>query len=58
MYDTAIKRARNAGRLPHDAKEIYDGIIAKLRGVIRETKMQKQERVEKEFHDLAMGFST
>ena len=45
VYDTAVKRARNAGKLPHDAKEVYDGIITKLRSVIRVTKMQKQERV-------------
>ena len=32
VYDTAIKRARKAGKLPHEAKEVYDGIIAKLRG--------------------------
>ena len=41
--------------MPHDAKEVYDALILKLRSVIRETKMQKQERVEKEFHDLTMG---
>ena len=55
VYDTAIKRARKAGKLPHEANEVYDEIIAKLRRVIREAKMQKQERVEKEFHDLSMG---
>ena len=55
VYDIAIKRARKAGKLPHDAKEVYDALIVKLRSVIRETKMQKQERVEKEFHDLTMG---
>merc|ERR1712242_297076 len=55
VYDTAIKRARKAGKLPHEAREVYEGILIKLRGVIRETRMQKQERVEREFHDLLMG---
>ena len=34
VYDTAVKRARKAGKLPHDAKDVYDDIIVKLRTVI------------------------
>jgi len=47
VYDTAVQRARKQGRLPLEAKEVYDEIIAKLRGANPETKMQRQERVEK-----------
>ena len=55
VYDTAVKRARKAGKLPHDAKDVYEDIITKLRTVIKETPMQRQERVEREFHELHMG---
>ena len=55
VYDTTVQRARKPGRPPLEAIEVYDEIIVKLRGTIRETKMQRQDRVEKEFEDLAMG---
>ena len=47
VYDTAVKRARKQGRLPLEAKPVYDDILAKLKNVIRETRMQRQERVER-----------
>jgi hypothetical protein len=55
VYDTVVKRARKLGRLPLQAKEVYEEILVKLRRTIRETKMQRKERVEKEFEDLVMG---
>ena len=43
------------GRLPLDAREVYEEILVKLRRTIRETQMQRKDRVEKEFEDLALG---
>jgi hypothetical protein len=34
------------GRLPREAKEVYDEIVVKLRRAIRESKIQRKERVE------------
>ena len=55
VYDTALKRARKQGRLPLEAKEIFEEIIKKLKRTIRETRMERQERTEKAFEDLIMG---
>ena len=55
LDDTTIKRARRNGRLPHEAKEVYDEILARLKSRIRETQLQRQERIEKEFESLNMG---
>ena len=55
VYDTAIKRARKMGRLPTDAKEIFDEVVKKLRKTIRETRMERQERAERTFDELQMG---
>ena len=55
VFDTVVKRARKLGRLPAEAKEVFDEVVIKLRRTIRETVMQKQERVEREFDQLQMG---
>ena len=44
VYDTVVKRARKLGRLPLQAREVYEEILVKLRRTIRETKMQRKER--------------
>ena len=46
VYDTAVSRARKKERLPEQAEQVYGEIIQKLRTVIRETRLQRQERVE------------
>ena len=55
VFDTMKKIAQDQGRLPYEAKEVYDEIIERLRGTIRETELQRQERVERDFHALTMG---
>ncbi len=44
-----------AGRLPFQAAEVYEEIVAKLKGAIRESRLQRQTRVENEFNALEMG---
>merc|ERR1712039_469663 len=55
VYDTVVRRARKLGRLPSDAKAVFDEVVVKLQRTIRETAMQRKERVEKEFGALTMG---
>ena len=54
-YEGEIRRARRRGRLPHEAEAVYQELTTKLRWCIRETALQRQERVEKEFKELVMG---
>ena len=53
--ENEIARAVKAGRLPFQAQAVYDEIIAKSRSTIRESRLQKQTRVENEFDALEMG---
>ena len=55
IYDTLVSVARDEERLPEDAEAVYGEVLAKLRASIRETPMQRQERVEAEFEALRMG---
>ena len=55
VYDTVVNRARKQGRLPEEAKAVFDELLIKLGRTIRETLMQRKERVEKEFDQLMMG---
>ena len=54
IYETAIEKARNAHRLPHDARAVYDEILRKIGGSFRESELQKRTRVEAEFDNLSM----
>ena len=54
-YDTAIQVARKRGRLPAESIALYEEIVKKLQSTIRETKLQHQERVEKEMDALYMN---
>ena len=49
MADIVVKRAQKQKRLPHEAKEVYDEVLAKLRKIMRETPLEKKERAEKAF---------
>ena len=55
MTDIIINRATKAKRLPHDAKDVYEEVLAKLRKIMRETPMEKKERAEADFDRLEMG---
>ena len=55
VYDTEFRKARKNGRLPEEAKAVFDEIVEKLHRTIRETALQRKERVEKEFAQLVMG---
>ena len=55
VYETAMAVARKANRLPFQADVVYQEIIDKLRRTLRESKLQKQTRVENEFNALEMG---
>ena len=55
LYDTAIKKARKLNRLPQESREAYNELIAKLKKTSRETKMKRQESIEKAFEGLTMG---
>ena len=55
IYDNAIAQAQKDNRLPHQAQAIYDEILAKMKSVLRESKLTKQTRIENEFNQLEMG---
>ena len=55
IYDTHMRLARITKRLPAETTEVYDEIIVKLQRAVRETKIERQERVDKEFQELRMG---
>ena len=55
LYENEVLKAVKAGRLPFQAQAVYDEIIAKLRSTIRESRLQKQTRIENEFVALEMG---
>ena len=55
IYENEIALAVRANRLPLQAQAVYDEILAKMRSVLRESKLQKQSRVESEFNALEMG---
>ena len=55
IYDNEVNKASKAGRLPEQALEFYKEIVAKLRNTIRESKLQRETRVENEFNALAMS---
>ena len=55
IYENEIALAVRANRLPLQAQAVYDEILAKMKSVLRESKLQKQSRVESEFNALEMG---
>ena len=55
VYDGAIRRARRRGLLPGNAEHVYQDIITEMRKTVRETLLQRQERVEAKFAALSMG---
>ena len=55
IYDTELARARKRHRLPGEAKQVFDEIIAKLKRILRETGLERKERAERAFEDLTMG---
>lgn len=58
VYDTYLRKVWKGGLIglmPHDAQAVYEGVLAKLRTVVRETAMQRQGRVEKAFEDFSVG---
>jgi hypothetical protein len=55
IYDNSIAQAQKDNRLPMQAQQIYDDILAKIRSVLRESILTKQTRVEIEFNQLEMG---
>ena len=42
-------------RLPQESRAMYNELIAKLKRTICETKMERQERVEKALEKVMMG---
>ena len=55
IYDNEVAKAIKANRLPFQAEAVYNEILDKMRSVLRESKLQKQTRVENEFNALEMG---
>jgi hypothetical protein len=55
IYDNSIAQAQKDNRLPHQAQQIYDDILKKIRSVLRESIFTKQTRIEIEFNQLEMG---
>ena len=51
MYDLLIRRQMD-GRLPEQAKDVMDEIRMELSTYIWETKLQKEQRLDKEFANL------
>lgn len=55
VYDTYLRKAWNDGLMSHDARAVYEGVLAKLRSAVGETAMQRHRRVEKAFDNVSMG---
>ena len=55
IYDTYMRRQRKLHRLPKDAAAVLEEIKDKLRGWIKETKYNRDERLENEFDVLNQG---
>ena len=55
IFDTAMTQACRDGRLPGDAAAVYEEVLKRLKDSLKETPLQRQSRVEKEFQDLTMG---
>lgn len=47
VYRTYLRKAWKDGLMPHDAQAVYEGVLTKLRSVVREAALQWQGRVEK-----------
>ena len=50
-----IVQVQKDNRLPFHAQAVYDDILAKMKSVLRESKLTKQTRIELEFKQLEMG---
>ena len=55
IYDNMIAHAQKDSRLPFQAQAVYDEILAKMKSVLRESKLTEQTRIEMEFNQLEMG---
>ena len=55
IYDNMIAQAQRDSRLKFQAQAAYDEILAKMKSVLRESKLTKQTRIEMEFNQLEMG---
>jgi hypothetical protein len=55
VYENAVRRATKKGRIPEEAKEVFNEIRKELRTYIWETSMQKMTRLDKEFEALEQG---
>ena len=58
IYDHEQRVAMRKGRLPQEAQQVFEEIVAKQKRRIRETQMGKEERVDKAFQDLEMSRMT
>ena len=48
LYDTMLKEARKAQRLPGEAKAVFDEIVKRLKSAIRETPYSRKVRLKRE----------
>ena len=54
IYDSMVAQAQKDSRLPFQAQAVYDEILAKMKSVLRESKLTKQTRIEMEFNQLEL----
>ena len=54
-YETAMRKARRAGRLPQDAEAVLKEIQADLGGILQETEIQMHTRLDTEYERLEQG---
>ncbi len=57
VYETEITKAVQAARRPFQAKEVFAESVDKLKGTIRESKLQRQTWIENKFNHLEVGRS-
>ncbi len=52
IYETMMQRAQKKERLPAEAKAVMEEIKIRLKDCIRETDLQRHDRLDKEFEAL------
>ena len=55
IYELIINQAEKKGRIPHDAKAVLDEICLRMKEDLKESLLQGQCRLDKEFLALQVG---
>ena len=55
IYELLISQAEKKGRIPHDADQVLKEICIRMKEDLRESLLQGQCRLEREFREMQMG---